>query len=176
MPCRPFCVSSRPPSAFILFLQMCEATYLAIFTFEMTVKIIAYGFAVGDDAYLKDAWCQLDFAVVTLAWLPILIPGFGNFSGAQLSRENARNLRARECAQPAPRTRRLHRECAACTENAQHREPTRTGETRRERWDHQPIFALTLPSSPCLPAVLALARVSLLQSSERFGRCGRCER
>ena len=173
MPCRPFCVSSHPPSAFILFLQMCEATYLAIFTFEMTVKIIAYGFAVGDDAYLKDAWCQLDFAVVTLAWLPILIPGFGNFSGAQLT---LRNLRARECAQPAPRTRRLHRERAACTENAQHREPTRTGETRRGRWDHQPIFALTLPSSPCLPAVLALARVSLLQSSERFGRCGRCER
>ena len=61
---------------------MCEAAYLAIFTFEMTVKILAYGFVVGADAYLQDPWCQLDFAVVTLAWLPILIPGFGNFSGA----------------------------------------------------------------------------------------------
>ena len=64
---------------------MCEAAYLAIFTFEMTVKILAYGFMVGEDAYLNDAWCQLDFAVVTLAWLPILIPGFGNFSGAFLT-------------------------------------------------------------------------------------------
>ena len=94
---------------------------------------------------------------------------------AQPARERMRAA-CTENAQAAPRTRSLHRERAGCTENAQHREPTRTGETRRERWDHQPIFALTLPSSPCLPAVLALARVSLLQSSERFGRCGRCER
>lgn len=30
--------------------------------------------------YLKDTWCQLDFVVVSLAWLPILFPNFGNFS------------------------------------------------------------------------------------------------
>ena len=25
-------------------------------------------------------WCQLDFVVVTLAWIPILVPSFGNYS------------------------------------------------------------------------------------------------
>lgn len=37
----------------------------------------------GGDAgvpYLRDAWCQLDFVVVSLAWLPILFPNLGNYS------------------------------------------------------------------------------------------------
>ena len=28
----------------------------------------------------QDAWCQLDFVVVSLAWLPILFPDLGNYS------------------------------------------------------------------------------------------------
>jgi hypothetical protein len=31
--------------------------------------VIAYGFAFHRHAYLRDAWCQLDFVVVTLAWV-----------------------------------------------------------------------------------------------------------
>lgn len=52
------------------FIDVCEQLYLAIFTLEMLVKIVAYGFLVNEHAYLKDAWCQLDITVVTLAWLP----------------------------------------------------------------------------------------------------------
>ena len=57
-----------------------EWVFLAIFTSEMLVKISAYGFICHREAYLHDAWCQLDFLVVTLAWLPILFPTMGNYS------------------------------------------------------------------------------------------------
>mgnify|MGYP006140983219 CR=1 FL=1 len=59
---------------------MCEWVFLIIFTLEMTTKICAYGFICHREAYLHDAWCQLDFVVVTLAWLPILFPQMGNYS------------------------------------------------------------------------------------------------
>ena len=64
------------------FIAVCEWVYLIIFTVEMFAKIIAYGFVWcgNDTAYLTDAWCKLDITVVTLAWLPILIPSFGNYS------------------------------------------------------------------------------------------------
>ena len=60
--------------------QICEWVYLYIFTFELLCKILAYGFLMHEGSYLRDAWCQLDFVVVTLAWIPILIPSFGNYS------------------------------------------------------------------------------------------------
>ena len=65
------------------FIAVCEWVYLIIFTFEMFSKILAYGFLpIGGNstAYLTDAWCQLDITVVSLAWLPILFPSFGNYS------------------------------------------------------------------------------------------------
>ena len=42
--------------------------------------MLAYGFLWHREAYLRDAWCQLDFVVVTLAWAPILFPSMGNYS------------------------------------------------------------------------------------------------
>lgn len=62
------------------FLDTCEWVFLGIFTIEMVTKICAYGFICQREAYLHDAWCQLDFTVVTLAWLPILFPSMGNYS------------------------------------------------------------------------------------------------
>ena len=62
------------------FIDVCEWVYLYIFTFELVSKIIAYGFLMHEGSYLRDAWCQLDFIVVTLAWIPILFPSFGNYS------------------------------------------------------------------------------------------------
>jgi hypothetical protein len=54
------------------FIDVCEAVFLFIFTAEMLIKILAYGFVLNRGSYLRDVWCQLDFVVVTLAWLPIL--------------------------------------------------------------------------------------------------------
>ena len=73
---------------------MLEWVYLYIFTFELCMKVIAYGFLFHKHSYLRDAWCQLDFVVVTLAWLPILFPSvFGNMSAVRSVRA-LRPLRA----------------------------------------------------------------------------------
>lgn len=61
-------------------IDVMEWIYLYIFTIELMSKIIAYGFAMHEGSYLRDSWCQLDFVVVTLAWIPILFPSFGNYS------------------------------------------------------------------------------------------------
>ena len=46
----------------------------------MPIQVVAYGFLRNPHAYLRDSWCQLDFVVVSLAWLPIIFPSFGNYS------------------------------------------------------------------------------------------------
>jgi len=74
-------------------LAVLEWVYLYIFTFELVMKIIAYGFAFHKHSYLQDAWCQLDFVVVSLAWIPILFPQFGNMSAIRSVRA-LRPLRA----------------------------------------------------------------------------------
>ena len=61
------------------FIDTCEWVFLAIFTVELLAKVLAYGLYSHKHAYLRDAWCQLDFVVVSLAWLPILFPDMGNF-------------------------------------------------------------------------------------------------
>lgn len=62
------------------FIDMCEWVFLFIFTAELSIKVVAYGLVGHSHAYLNDPWCQLDAIVVTLAWLPILIPTMGNYS------------------------------------------------------------------------------------------------
>ena len=88
------------------FIDVCEWVFLAIFTFELLAKVLAYGFLMHKGAYLRDSWCQLDFVVVTLAWIPILFPGFGNFSSLRAFRA-LRPLRAlkRGACTRAPRGR-----------------------------------------------------------------------
>ena len=74
-------------------LAVLEWVYLYIFTFELCTKVVAYGFAFHKHSYIRDAWCQLDFVVVSLAWLPILFPQFGNMSAIRSVRA-LRPLRA----------------------------------------------------------------------------------
>ena len=62
------------------FIEQCEWVFLAVFTVELLVKVVAYGFLMHRNAYLRNPWCQLDFVVVSLAWLPILFPSMGNYS------------------------------------------------------------------------------------------------
>lgn len=71
-----------------------EGLFLAIFTVELAMKVIAYGFALtGTGAYLRDPWCRLDFIVVTFAWVPILFPSVANVSAIRTLRA-LRPLRA----------------------------------------------------------------------------------
>ena len=46
----------------------------------MILKVLAYGFVMHRHSYLRDPWCQLDFAVVTLAWVPVFVPSFAQYS------------------------------------------------------------------------------------------------
>ena len=39
------------------FISKCEIAYLAIFSFELVTKVIAYGFLMHEHSYLRDAWC-----------------------------------------------------------------------------------------------------------------------
>ena len=41
--------------------------FIAIFTAEMIVKVIALGFVMHKYAYLRDGWNVLDFTVVVLS-------------------------------------------------------------------------------------------------------------
>ena len=75
-------------------LDATEPIFLYIFTFEMITKMVAYGIALHKHSYLRDAWCQLDFVVVSFAWLPVLFPAtFGNMSAIRSVRA-VRPLRA----------------------------------------------------------------------------------
>ena len=75
------------------FLAMCEDVFLVIFTFELLVKVVAYGLISPRSSYLRDPWCLLDFIIVALAWLPIFLPTLGNYSGLRAFRA-LRPLRA----------------------------------------------------------------------------------
>ena len=57
-------------------IRQCEAAFLGVYTVELATKVVAYGFLMHRHSYLRDPWCQLDFVVVSLAWLPILLPSW----------------------------------------------------------------------------------------------------
>ena len=67
--------------------------FLIIFTLELLCKVLASSIIWHRQAYLRDPWCQLDFLVVSLAWLPILFPSMGNYSALRAFRA-LRPLRA----------------------------------------------------------------------------------
>ena len=56
-------------------------------------QVISYGLLYHSHAYLRNAWCQLDFFVVSIAWLPIVFPYMGNYSALRSLRA-LRPLRA----------------------------------------------------------------------------------
>ena len=62
-------------------LSALEWVYLGVFTFELFAKILAYGLCGHHHSYLRDAWCQLDLVIVGLAWIPILLPSYGDGGG-----------------------------------------------------------------------------------------------
>lgn len=63
------------------FIDQCEVFFLGVYTLELLSKILAYGFIMHKGSYLRDSWCQLDFLVVSLSWLPILTSiNVGNLS------------------------------------------------------------------------------------------------
>jgi hypothetical protein len=46
-----------------------DFVFLIIYTWEMSMKIIAMGFFMRAHSYLRDSWNIMDFSVVVLGWL-----------------------------------------------------------------------------------------------------------
>jgi len=55
-----------------IILDTFNRTFNAVFLFEMTVKVIAWGFIYGENAYCKDAWNKLDGFLVTMSVIDFL--------------------------------------------------------------------------------------------------------
>lgn len=56
---------NREPFAFH-FQEQIEYIFLAIFTMEVILKIIAYGLCLHPNAYLRSGWNLLDFVIVVV--------------------------------------------------------------------------------------------------------------
>ena len=54
-------------------LDQVEIYFLTLFTLEMTLKIVALGFAFHKGSYLRDLWNWLDFTVVLTGWISIIM-------------------------------------------------------------------------------------------------------
>ncbi|GFR46010.1 hypothetical protein Agub_g7488 [Astrephomene gubernaculifera] len=61
-----------------------DNVYVAIFTLEMLVKIIATGFVLEKGTYLRDGWNVLDFVVVGMAYVNLFTPN--NLTGIRTIR------------------------------------------------------------------------------------------
>eukprot|EP00210_Caulerpa_lentillifera_P004014 g3829.t1 len=81
-------------------LQILEFVFLSIFSIEMTLKIIAFGFLMAPGSYLRDGiatnhscsltsfssgWNVLDFTVIVLGWVAFS-PSVGNYSALRAVR------------------------------------------------------------------------------------------
>ena len=53
------------------FTEALDQTFLVIFSIEMVLKIIAMGFVLEKNSYLRDPWNILDFTVVILGWFSL---------------------------------------------------------------------------------------------------------
>uniref|UniRef100_A0A0G4H9N8 Calcium-channel protein CCH1 n=1 Tax=Chromera velia CCMP2878 TaxID=1169474 RepID=A0A0G4H9N8_9ALVE len=67
---------SDPNSAENRRFAMAEIVFVAIFTFECAVKVIARGFICGQTTYLRDAWNWLDFIVVITGLMEVALADF----------------------------------------------------------------------------------------------------
>jgi len=58
-------------------LVSCDEILLYVFTFEMVVKMIAFGLVQGQRTYLRDHWGRLDALVVLSGWAALITNQFG---------------------------------------------------------------------------------------------------
>mgnify|MGYP001617509467 FL=1 len=59
--------------------------FITVFSAELVIKVISFGFVLHPGAYLRNHWNQLDCIIVILSYLQ-LIPGFGNFTAFRVLR------------------------------------------------------------------------------------------
>ncbi|KAA0159275.1 hypothetical protein FNF28_05910 [Cafeteria roenbergensis] len=60
-----------PTSDFSVWLRILDIVFTALFTLEMVLKILAFGFALHKNAYLRDPWNIIDFCIVIVSLVSI---------------------------------------------------------------------------------------------------------
>ncbi|UJR26618.1 hypothetical protein I4U23_007937 [Adineta vaga] len=68
---KPLPNNDTTPANYIL--EQIEYIFLAIFTFEVILKIIAYGLCLHPNAYLRSGWNFLDFIIVVVGFLSVFL-------------------------------------------------------------------------------------------------------
>lgn len=66
-------------------IETIDFVFLLIYTWEMTMKIIAMGFFMREHSYLRDSWNIMDFSVVSLGWFSLLVDS-GDISAIKVIR------------------------------------------------------------------------------------------
>eukprot|EP00794_Sanderia_malayensis_P016877 gene16877-18582_t len=79
-------------------LEDADAVFVAIFTLEAILKIIAYGFIFHTDSYLRSGWNILDFTVVVIG--VVQVSSLVNDSSTKRNSESIRVLRAVRVLRP----------------------------------------------------------------------------
>lgn len=64
-----------PEGDLVVLSNRVDYVFTTIFTFEVILKIIAYGFAFcGPKSYIRNEWNVLDFSIVIICLLSLLLP------------------------------------------------------------------------------------------------------
>jgi len=86
------------------FLLYCDFVVTIIFTFEMAVKILAYGFAFHKHAYMRNGWNVLDFMIVLVSLIALatgpLVTGICGVEAGGSALKALRALRAFRALRP----------------------------------------------------------------------------
>lgn len=80
-----FAISSCSINTSTIFPLTCRYIFLAIYTCEMVIKIIAKGFVLNKYTYLRNPWNWLDFVVITSGYATIGME-VGNLAGLRTFR------------------------------------------------------------------------------------------
>ncbi|XP_019348147.2 voltage-dependent L-type calcium channel subunit alpha-1S [Alligator mississippiensis] len=75
-------------------LEKIEYVFLFIFTIEAMLKIIAYGFLFHADAYLRNGWNVLDFAIISLGLFTMMLEQISVMQGAPPSGKGGFDVKA----------------------------------------------------------------------------------
>ena len=65
--------SSLNTKNFVYFLNYIDIVFTAIFTVEMSLKILSYGFVMDMNSYLTDSWSKLDFFIVFFSLMDLAL-------------------------------------------------------------------------------------------------------
>merc|ERR1719225_931188 len=80
-------IANNDKTILSLQLEELEPVFMGIFTVEMCTKIVAMGFILHENSYLRNMWNIMDFVVVVSGFLPMLMPKSedGKAAGPDLS-------------------------------------------------------------------------------------------